>query len=35
MTGNRSDWVMCMIALLIMIATIVGNYIYHGGHLVW
>lgn len=30
-----NDWLYAIAAGLVYIVTIVGNYYYHGGHLVW
>jgi hypothetical protein len=31
----NNDWFLCMIAAVAAAITIIGNYYYHGGHLVW
>ena len=32
---DRDDWIACIITGIALIVTIIGNYIYHGGHVVW
>lgn len=32
---DRDDWIACILTGLGLIAAAVGNYFYHGGHLVW
>ena len=32
---SNNDWMMYIVAGIATVVTIVGNYIYHGGHLVW
>ena len=32
---DRDDWIACILAGIVLIATFIGNYIYNGGHLVW
>ena len=31
----NSDWFLVIMAIVTMTMTIVGNYYYHGGRLVW
>lgn len=30
-----NDWFICFMVGLTALAAIVGNYYYHGGHIVW
>lgn len=30
-----NDWVLCILAAIGMMVTVFGNYIYHGGCVVW
>ena len=30
-----NDWVFYTIEAIVFILTIIGNYFYHGGHIVW
>ena len=32
---ERDDWIACILTGIGLIAAAVGNYFYHGGHLVW
>jgi len=32
---DRNDWIACIATGIILVACAVGNYIYHGGHIVW
>ena len=31
----NNDWFVIFLTVLAIIATIIGNYYYHGGHIVW
>ncbi len=31
----ENDWVIGIVAQVVWIMTVIGNYIYHGGRLVW
>lgn len=32
---DRNDWIACIATGIILVACVVGNYFYHGGHIVW
>jgi NADH/NAD ratio-sensing transcriptional regulator Rex len=32
---DRDDWIACILVGIGLLATAIGNYIYHGGHIVW
>lgn len=32
---DRNDWIACIATGIILVACVVGNYIYQGGHIVW
>ncbi len=30
-----NDWFICLLAVISLIAAVLGNYYLHGGHLAW
>ncbi len=32
---DRDDWIACILTGIGLLAAAVGNYFYHGGHIVW
>lgn len=32
---DRDDWIACILTGIGLLAMVIGNYIYNGGHIVW
>jgi hypothetical protein len=32
---DRNDWIVCILTGSALLGMVIGNYIYHGGRLVW
>jgi hypothetical protein len=32
---DRDDWIVCILTGIVLLAILIGNYIYNGGHIVW
>ena len=33
--SHNNDWLISFMAAVAIVATVIGNYYFHGGHIVW